>query len=275
MEAKKTYDLITRTCLCGKEFKVLSTSPQMHHSEECRLKDPNYVPKPVEKKKADLNKIVDNIEKGATLSVPVKDDLERARVQRELRKKEKELYEETPESKWGKAVEEAKRIVGQMQTSRIRIAELALSVCEIQYGGNWRAFARIYTVQNFAKDIGVHPKTLHQWIRIKKNIHDQLPEGEWVDDWGLAVRVDHKVGSKPAKLKVVETYRKEKNRNKSERRFRTVSRSISSFVHLLGKKDALAKVSKDDLVEAYEMVTVLKRSIKERLSGYKEPGGNL
>lgn len=266
----EAYQLVERTCAlagCGKTFKVLSTSSQHHHSDECKNKDPNYVAPPIIKKKLDVSQIVKRIDEGAPLVVEGVTKANYREKINEQKQKDKALYiaKDDPKAKWEKAVEEAKAIVGHMRESRLKIAELAISVCDIQIGGNWRAFARIYTMKNFAHDIGVHPKTLHQWIRIKKNIHDQLPEGEWVDDWGLAVRVDHKIGSKPAKSKVAEAYNKEKNRNKPMRRFQTVQRSLDNFVHLSGKKDVLRKIPKEDLKAALETVNILKRTITARL----------
>lgn len=271
-----TIELVSKTCRCGRTFRVLPNSTQEHCNKRCIDEDPDYKPKEkTVSSRLDVKKLIKSAASGAPLTLPkVESPQQLGKVYKSERKRLEEFVakpeeEKSPEEAWNNAVEQAKTLVGQMKTTRLKIAEIALSVCEVQYGGNWRAFARIHTVKNFAKDIDVHPKTLHQWIRVKRNIHDQLPDGEWVDDWGLAVRVDAKVGAKPTKEKVLDAYRKEKNRNKPERRLRTVSRAMTNFVHLLQKKDVLKSVAKEDLVEAYENVSVLKRTLKEKISGYK------
>lgn len=262
------YELVERKCTCGQMFKVLSSSTQQHHSEKCRLEDPNYVAPVIVKPKSNIAKIVKSIDNGAVLKVVA----QTKEAQTEFYKAEREKDFEDPKLKWEKAIEEARALAGSMKAARLKIAELALSVCEVKCGGNWREFARIYTIKNFANDIGVHPKTLHQWIRIKKNIHDQLPEGVWVEDWALAVRVDHSIGAKASKDKVVKSYEKEKARNKPMRRLRTVRKSVDNFVFLLTKKEVLAKCPKEDLKEALESVTVLKKALEKSL-GYKRSGG--
>lgn len=75
---------------------------------------------------------------------------------------------------WKKCVEEAKLLVTQYKNARFKVAELAMRVCILHHGG--RASIQRYTIRQFAKEIGMPEKTLWEWVRMKRNIYDNLDE---------------------------------------------------------------------------------------------------
>lgn len=99
------------------------------------------------------------------------------------------------EAKWTETVEKAKAFVLQISKCRLQIAELALEVCDVRWGGgaHWANHEGTYTLKRFAEEIGVNPKTLSNWVRVKRNVMDKLIEaGEEVDpmeDWSAMTRV--------------------------------------------------------------------------------------
>jgi len=82
------------------------------------------------------------------------------------------------EKKWLFYVEQGQKIVESMGQDRLKVAELAIAACDIAHGGgnHWKKFEGVYTLNRFAKEIGVSYKTLHNWVRIKRNVYDKLVE---------------------------------------------------------------------------------------------------
>jgi len=57
------------------------------------------------------------------------------------------------------------------------IAEMAVKACEIKHGGggHWSNFVSQHTLKDFANEIGMHQKTLYEWVAAKRNVVDKLP----------------------------------------------------------------------------------------------------
>lgn len=245
---------------CAQTFTVMSTSPQLFHSTECDYAINGKPERWAKRQKADLSKIEASIKNGATLKVQAIG--REASAKHYEAEQNKDFTEDEYKERWVKAVVEAKSVVGRMNTDRLKIAELCLKVCEIQVGGNWRAFSRIYTVHKFAQEIGVHPKTLHQWIRVKRNVHDKLPPGEWVDNWVFALRADREVGAAADPKDVLKKYRKEKKRSQPAIKFYSAHKAIRNFLYLTETRDLLKHVSKEEIKYALETVRDLRKALQ-------------
>ncbi len=76
------------------------------------------------------------------------------------------------EELWKKNVEQARGLVANKRHNQMRIAELALQVCEITWGGSGAKEGK--TLTDFAKEVGIIAKTLSNWIGIKRGIYDKL-----------------------------------------------------------------------------------------------------
>lgn len=74
--------------------------------------------------------------------------------------------------KWSIAVERAKRYAQQASNHQMEIAALALSVCEINWGGRQKKDA--YTLTRFSRETGIHLKTLSNWVAIRRAVYDKL-----------------------------------------------------------------------------------------------------
>lgn len=75
--------------------------------------------------------------------------------------------------KWDHNIDLAKKLLSQKKYSQMQVADLALEVCEITWGGSSKSM-KMKTLTEFAKEIGVNAKTLSNWVGIKKNIYDKL-----------------------------------------------------------------------------------------------------
>lgn len=80
------------------------------------------------------------------------------------------------EQLWKECVDQAKILVRQYKEIRFTVVELALKCCVIHHGG--RAANERFTIKRFAQEVGMKEKTLNEWIRIKINIYNNLPEDE-------------------------------------------------------------------------------------------------
>jgi hypothetical protein len=83
----------------------------------------------------------------------------------------KTINEET----WKRAIEEGKKLVQLKENNQLKIAALALSVCEIGIqGGRKDRNKNRFTINDFSKGIGLHESTVHTWIAQKRNVFDKL-----------------------------------------------------------------------------------------------------
>lgn len=73
--------------------------------------------------------------------------------------------------KWEQTVHDAKLVVASRENNQMKIAELALSVCEITWGGTQKS---AYTLTRFSEEIGIPAKRLSAWIAIKRNVFDKI-----------------------------------------------------------------------------------------------------
>lgn len=73
---------------------------------------------------------------------------------------------------WKDCVEEAKVLVKTTHEIRMKIVALAEKCCVIHHGGS--STSNRYTVLRFATEIGMNPHTLLEWVRVKKNVYDEL-----------------------------------------------------------------------------------------------------
>lgn len=78
-------------------------------------------------------------------------------------------------SKWEENIALAREIVSTKKINQMRVATLALEVCEITWGGRANRYAdEMYTLKRFANEIGVNMKTLSGWVAIKTKVYEKL-----------------------------------------------------------------------------------------------------
>lgn len=70
-------------------------------------------------------------------------------------------------------VQEAKALLIKREMMKLEIAKMALEVCTIKHGGISKGF---YTLQDFAKDIGIDRKKLSDWTLTYKIVVSKIPE---------------------------------------------------------------------------------------------------
>lgn len=85
----------------------------------------------------------------------------------------KKLTESQRIKLWDRNVNEAKEILAKNKLNQMEVARLALDVCEISWGGSHHRSR--FTLTEFAKETGVLPKTLSNWVAIRVSVYDKLP----------------------------------------------------------------------------------------------------
>lgn len=60
-----------------------------------------------------------------------------------------------------------KKLVEEVEDKQIKICMYAMKVCTIRHGGISKGF---YTITDYAKDIGIKPKTLQNWLCVYRNV---------------------------------------------------------------------------------------------------------
>lgn len=82
----------------------------------------------------------------------------------------------TTEKQWTDAIAKAKHLYSTSDTLQMEIATIATNVCEITWGGVQHKDK--YTLSKFAKETGIHFKTLSRWVAIKRAVFDKIKRRE-------------------------------------------------------------------------------------------------
>lgn len=67
--------------------------------------------------------------------------------------------------KYLKLVHQGKTVVNNRTNSQRHLADLAMKACTIRHGGR---YGNLYTIKQYARDIGVNSKTLSKWIQERR-----------------------------------------------------------------------------------------------------------
>ena len=98
--------------------------------------------------------------------------------------------EEENENKKQLYIRQGKRLLEEIGIYQVEIAKMALAICDIRHGG--KTLEKIYTIKDFANDIGMKPKTLQGWVGtfrdvvLKAGITISTPE-----DWKAANKTNN------------------------------------------------------------------------------------
>lgn len=159
--------------------------------------------------------------------------------------------------KWEEAITQAKVCISNMSKSRLKVAELALEVCDVRWGGgaHWANHEGTYTLKRFAEEIGLNPKTLSNWVRVKRNVHDKLVEAGQeinpIEDWAAMTRVADKMKHDAPTEDVVSSFAAWDSKHvkafNHQRYALQMQRKAKSFVHFLENKAKPNKMSGEEM----------------------------
>lgn len=80
---------------------------------------------------------------------------------------------ETTKKTYSECVIAAKDMLKRIEAYQVKIAECAISACDIRHGGISGGY---YTIKDFAQDIGMAYKTLQSWVQIYRNVIEKIDD---------------------------------------------------------------------------------------------------
>lgn len=147
---------------------------------------------------------------------------------------------------WEEAISEAKILVNHKNGHQLKIAELAFSVCEIVYGGY--NDPTLYTVKKFAKEIGVHEKTLSNWMGIYKGVVVKLPPEFENLSYNRCAQI-HKLADNNASKKQIETIARELTSNDFDLKMKRYLHDLRGIFRNFEINNAAERCKKETLEE--------------------------
>lgn len=175
--------------------------------------------------------------------------------------------------KWEENINQAKQIIKTTHSNQMEVARLALEVCEITWGGrNNRYGSEAYTVKRFAKEVGMHPSTLSNWIAIRKKIYESLTiqlqkKATYTDMWIVA----REVGFKKSKHTIQKHMERHLSNNTFDRKIRYYLKQLKSLRSNFKDASNVKKLEPDTMQE----LKFYLKSILSRLNGVEAKDHNL
>lgn len=178
------------------------------------------------------------------------------------------------EKQWEENVNEARILIKNYKNSQMRIAKLALEVCEINRGGV-KYKDSPFTLKKFAEECGIKPKTLSGWLAVKKNVYDKLDtETRAISSWTTMDMVSRIVTPTESKEKVCKLLKEAAGRGSLDNTMIKYLLSLKGMVYNFQIKDAANKVKKEILEEILFYIEGVRHSILLSDHGKIEPKNN-
>lgn len=163
---------------------------------------------------------------------------------------------------WNECVKSAKGYIHGRRLNRLLIAAIAMRACIIKQGGaRKKDISPGETLTAFAKEINVHRKTLSDWVRIRRNIINNLPESLKQIDYTAAKQASDELRKSPDKSPQ-ELYEKYATTDTGERSAMWIThmlRSAATHINNYGNR----KFNKENLKEALISAKTIYFGLKE------------
>jgi hypothetical protein len=172
------------------------------------------------------------------------------------------------ESKWAENVKRAKEICSLKNENQMAVAGLALDVCEISWGG--KSYAGKFTLKRFAVEIGMSDRKLSQWISVRKNVYEKLPEDDRLGvSYTKLVHVATRVTRDSSKKFVQEKFDELAKGDPFEPRMLRCLADLRTAAYNFEQKDAADKLSIATQEEFLFFCQVVSRNILKKHKGLK------
>jgi len=162
---------------------------------------------------------------------------------------------------WDEAVTEIKKAMDLRQNYQMRVAEIALSVCDVKHGGNHKA---IHTLSNLAKKTGVKYKTLTGWCDIYRKVYLHCKPEVRKDASYESMRVVYQranPSTTPETISaLVENFKKDSNSNLKALKYTEAVRTLFKAV---ANPDVVKEIDDQSLEEILYWCSQVGRKIKE------------
>lgn len=306
-ESKQRIPMEGRQCpQCKGPFKVMVGSPQVFCNLACEKASPLKKPRPIKKTApwaslkrdtAHYGEGKTRIPPGASIAPKIKAQepekpskhtskrtYKKTRVKaKSVKKKAKSkpsrkarkkpgLDEKKLEARWQRYVAHAKKFVTGMNKGRMEIARLAMSACQISWGGgnHWKKFDGVYTLKAFAEEIGVSSKTLSAWVAIRRDVMNKLPAGVYDESQYMAAyRTKMRIKRNSKKEEVTRVYDEELKRDQVNFYFYQGLKKIKTTRHLVFNKVNLSDLDFEEVVEMRDLCKEIDKRLTKFIRTHK------
>jgi hypothetical protein len=178
--------------------------------------------------------------------------------------------------KYDKLVIQAKALVKEINDNKWKVAKLALEAVDIKTGGHLK---EVYSISKFADDIGLHRKTLSNWITEYKTVVVHLPEeslsllplkgtlrGAITRTYQEASRTNQK---DPEVIR--DLFNKQFYRNQEDRELETFLRQMRNLEFFINKKIVLKKMDQQHLSELLFNCNKITNGLNKHFRDYERP----
>lgn len=171
---------------------------------------------------------------------------------------------------WNFKVRQSKEIMKSRQFMQMEIAENALEVCDISWGGHYSKYENSYTLTRFAKEIGVSNRTLGTWVAVKKRVYDKITKAEAKESSYQEMHdVAVSVPTNASKSKVREALAYRKGRGNVDAKMITYCRYMHTVINHLFKDEVLSDISPPVLNELLFCSETISQMIRKHDSTVK------
>ncbi len=160
------------------------------------------------------------------------------------------------------AVNKGKFLATQAKNIYYQLAETALSVCDVSVGGQGK-----YSLNKYAKDVGVNHSSLQTWVREYKNVVSKLSKKETEKLDRSAVReVLARSNKDTSKKDIKELYSKAKKERETPEDLQLVEdcKRMKNIVFHVRDSWALNRMNKERLLELSEYSSIICKAIKAK-----------
>jgi len=181
------------------------------------------------------------------------------------------------DKEWNRCTARARELHLSINRSRVELAELALSICQVDHGGggHWSEYKGIRTLADFSRETGIAYKTLHHYVRIKRDVIDKLPPGTYDErDYGAARRtLNETKGKKSTPKEVAEVYDREKKRCGSDHHAGLCLKWMKYIRNYIRKRMSLKHCDRKELIGIRDMARETEIKLTEYLGDGKTTEG--
>ncbi len=115
------------------------------------------------------------------------------------------------EALWETNTAKSREMVKSRKEIQMKIASLAMEVCEITHGGGRKD---IYTIKRFAKEVGINQSTLSNWLSVKRMVFDKMPKNISAQaTYAQLLDVARVIDSNATRQEVVKKYEENKSQD--------------------------------------------------------------
>lgn len=172
---------------------------------------------------------------------------------------------------WKKCVAEGRLLLMSRQDTKKRICDIAMEACQIIHGGggHWSNFQNQTHLRRFATEIGMNPKTLGNWMVIRRHVYNHLPEKYQGDNfsWSVGEKCRNKASNsgviRMTKQAVVTAYENLLNQTPEQR----VEDKIIRYVGHI--RSNLKTMTRLEMANTRHVLNVLVKDIEKKIKGNK------